>query len=208
MSRIAELFVTVRCAKRHFQFPFLCAMSFAGVNRQTLRPVRKTEPSEGMRCKIPGRHLTGSLASEAKKVVVEVALLVEIHCPACNKSTRVPEPILLEIGKYLQGGSTDIGLLMLVCTLCKSSFPFDLACRWDKVIGIADMPLDENANRAWFVISGECSNSCPSTTLIAIRPFGTASTKVEAEFPVCKRQITCGANHKLVTLSIRAARHP
>jgi hypothetical protein len=134
---------------------------------------------------------------------VEVALLVEIHCLACNSSTRVPETILVHIAQYLQGVSANVGLLRLVCTVCKSSFPFDYARYWEKVIGIADMPLDAKVNRAWFVISGECSNSCPSTTLIAIRPFGTASTSVEAEFPVWRKRIACDANHKLVKLSIR-----
>jgi len=143
-----------------------------------------------------------ALASEPRKAVVEVALLVEIHCLVCNRSTRVPEPILLEIAQYLQGVSTDVGLLRLVCTVCRSSFPFDYARRWEKVIGIADVPLDEKVNRAWFLITGECSNSCSPVTLIAIRPFGTASTSIEAEFPFWKKRITCSANHRLVKLTI------
>jgi len=56
---------------------------------------------------------------------MEVALLVEIHCLACDRLTRVPEPILLDIAQYVQGVSTDFGLLRLVCRMCKSSFPFD-----------------------------------------------------------------------------------
>ena len=136
---------------------------------------------------------------------MEVALLVELHCLVCNRSTRVPEPILLEIAQYLQGVSTDVGLLRLVCTVCKSSFPFDYARRWEKVIGIADVPLVAKVNRAWFVISGECGNCCSPVTLIAIRPFGTGSKNVEAEFPVWKERITCEANHMLVKLSIRPA---
>ena len=132
---------------------------------------------------------------------MEVALLVEVRCLVCNRATRVPEPILMEIAQYLQAVSTDVALLRLVCTVCKCSFPFNYARRWENVIGIADMPLDEKLNRTWFAISGECSDSCPPTTLIAIRPFGTAS--VEAEFPVWRKRLSCDASHKLVKFSIR-----
>ena len=137
---------------------------------------------------------------------MEVALLVEVRCLVCNSSTRVPEPVLLEIAQYLQGVAADDGLLRLVCRRCQSSFPFDYARRWEKVIGIADMPLDDKTNRAWFAISGKCSRSCSPTMFLAIRPFGATSQSVEEEFTVWrKRGIACDDNHRLVSLSILPA---